>query len=288
MRVGAMSVEAAGKGVNVARALNANHVAVVAVVPVGGTDGELFTTLLTDAGVPYRAVPIDGNLRSNVSVVESDGTVTKLNEPGPTMSAEEVEALGSAAIDACTSGGWLVASGSLAPGVPTDFYADLAQRAHEAGVKIALDASGAALSAGITGMPSLVKPNAEELRQVTGLALERVGDLVGAAQRLVQNGIGRVLVSLGGDGALLVDGVGVVYGRVEVDAVRNTVGAGDTLLAGFLAGGADSRESLALALSWARAAVRSPNTAMAEPGDADRRAVEISDTVPMDLVVEGS
>ena len=87
---------------------------------------------------------------------------------------------------------------------------------------------------------------------------------------------------------MLVDDTGVLYGRADVDAVRNSVGAGDTLLAGFLAGGAESRDSLAMALAWARAAVRSPNTAMSEPSDADRHAVEISDTVPKDLVVQGS
>jgi 1-phosphofructokinase len=288
IRVGAMSVEAAGKGVNVARALNANGVPAVAVVPVGGPDGDLFMALLSEAGVPFLPVSIVGNLRSNVSVVESDGTVTKLNEPGPTMSADEVEALASAAIKACVPGDWLVASGSLAPGVPSEFYAELGRRARRAGVKLALDASGPALSAGLEGIPSLVKPNADELRQITGLPLERVDDIVGAAHRLVDNGVERVLISLGGDGALLVDDAGVVYGRADVDDVRNSVGAGDTLLAGFLAGGAESRDSLAVALAWARAAVRSPNTAMSEPSEADRQAVEISDTVPADLVVQGT
>lgn len=287
MRISDMSVEAAGKGVNVARALHSNGHGVMAVLPVGGPDGSRYVDLLGRDGVPFRSVPIAGNLRTNVSVVEADGVVTKLNEPGPLLSAAETEMLVATAIGTCVSGDWLVASGSLPLGVSGDFYAQLASRARQAGVRLALDASGSGLAAGVEGAPALIKPNVEELRQLTGLALTTVHEVVDAAARLVDRGVGRVLVSMGAEGAVLVGPEGAIHGAVSVDAVRNTVGAGDTLLAGFLAGGSDSHVALSTALTWARAAVRSPDTAMATPHDDDRRAVSISDTVPGDLVVQG-
>jgi 1-phosphofructokinase family hexose kinase len=284
-RVTRVTVEAAGKGVNVARGLSGNGFAATAVVPIGGSDAQRYESLLTEAGVPYVAVPISGNVRTNVSVIEASGATTKLNEAGPTLSEAESDALIDAAVGACTEGDWLAACGSLPPGVPRDFYARIADRAHGVGSRVAVDASGAALEAAVHGRPDLIKPNVEELRQLTGARLTTMAEVVDAARDLVGRGVGAVLVSLGAAGAVLVNEREAVHGAAAVDRVRNTVGAGDTLLAGYLAGGSDVQEALVSALTWARAAIRSAETAMATPGEEDRQAVVISDHLTLDFVV---
>ena len=111
-------------------------------------------------------------------------------------------------------------------------------------------------------------------------AIETIGEVSEAARSLIEKGIAQVLVSLGGDGALLVDQSDVVFGEVAPPIVRNTVGAGDALLAGYLAGGASGASSLMTALAWACAAVRSARTAMERPGADDFAAVRIHAEVP--------
>lgn len=287
-RVISVSVEAAGKGVNVARGLHTGGIDVMAVVPVGGTDGHLYEDLMVVAGIPHLFVPVGGNTRSNVSVVEASGATTKLNEPGPEMSAAEVTSLVETAVGLCSKGDWLAACGSLPPGAPADFYGRAVTRAHDVGARVVVDTSGAALAEAVSANPDLIKPNAEELTALVGRALSTLDDVVAAARSLIEGGVGAVLVSLGGDGAVYVNRHEAIHGAAAVDRVRNTVGAGDTLLAGFLAGGGDPRDAVVSALMWARAAVRSPETAMATPSEDDRSAVRISDRVPREMVVHGT
>lgn len=278
--------EPAGKGVNIARALAANGIPGRAVFPSGGANGQEICRLLTVDGVDFTPVPIAGAVRSNVSVVEPDGTTTKLNEAGPTLSANEVDALIAAVVETSTPGEWVAASGSLAPGMTDDFYARLGHRLATAGVKLAVDTSGPALRAAVEGSPGLLKPNRHELSELVGHPITTVGEVVSAAREVRAGGVGQVLVSLGPDGAVLVDDAAVLHGEVSVDRVGNTVGAGDALLAGFLAGGAGGSGSLANALAWARAAVRSEQTSMAPPKAADAAAVRITADIDLDRRLE--
>lgn len=278
--------EPAGKGVNISRALAANDIATRAVLPSGGANGRELCRLLELSGVEYRAVPIAGEVRSNVSVIEPDGTTTKLNEAGPTLSAEEAAALLEAVVASSGPGDWVAASGSLAPGLPVDFYAQLGRRLSSAGVALAVDTSGPSLRAAIDGSPDVVKPNRHELSELVGRPIASIGDVVAAAAEVADAGVGRVLVSLGPDGAILVGDGAVVHGEVSVDRVRNTVGAGDALLAGFLAGGANGADALHNALAWARAAVRSEQTSMAPPEKADRSAVSVTTELDEDRLLE--
>ena len=123
-------VDPGGKGVNVSRALAAQGSATLAVLPAGGPEGHLMEELLDAAGVARRSVPVAGSLRMNISVLEPDGTTTKLNEPGPHLSPAEVEALLEATLAAAEDEGaaWVVGCGSLPPGAPTDLYAGLVTR----------------------------------------------------------------------------------------------------------------------------------------------------------------
>ncbi|MGH2673046.1 MAG: 1-phosphofructokinase family hexose kinase, partial [Actinomycetota bacterium] len=122
-RAQAFRLDPGGKGVNVSRALVANGHTSRAVLPLGGTEGERLASLLRDMGIEVVPVSIDDAIRTNLTVVEPDGTVTKINAPGPTLSASEADGLLERTIAAVDGGRWVVASGSLSPGMADDFYA---------------------------------------------------------------------------------------------------------------------------------------------------------------------
>lgn len=258
-----------GKGVNVARALAAHGIPTRAVLPVGGSDGSLLADFLVKEGIDVRAVPVAGHTRSNVSIVEPDGTVTKLNEPGPSLSSDDLAEVVAMTVAAAKNADWVVASGSLPPGVATDFYASLGAQLD---VPLAVDTSGPALAASLAGKPGLVKPNRAELAEATGCQIDTLGDAINAAAQLRTRGAGVVLVSLGADGAALINDSGVRYGESPVDRGRSSVGAGDAMLAGFLATG-----SLAEALAWGAAAFRLPGSGMPGPSHVHSAAVVLHD-----------
>jgi len=272
-------VDPGGKGVNVSRALAANGHPTVAVQPSGGAEGSRLAALLAPEGVAVLPVPIAGSVRSNVTVVEPDGTTTKFNEAGPTLSADEVDALARAAVSAASRASWVVGSGSLPLGAPADFYAGLARRLRTTSARVAIDTSGRPLAEAVAAAPDLLKPNAEELAELTSAHLGTLADVVKAAQGLRDRGVGAVLVSLGADGALLVEGDAVLHAHAAVDLVRSTVGAGDATLAGFLAGGAHGAGALRTAVAYGAGAVRLPGSAMPQPGDLNLDAVVV-DTEP--------
>lgn len=273
--VSSSTVESAGKGINVARALHRGGLDVTAVLPVGGVDGNQLEQGLAESGIEYRTVEITGSTRTNITVIESDGTVTKLNEPGPAMVESEVAALQRLAMSTAGPGEWLAMCGSLPPACPPDFYARLVQAGDEAGMRVAVDASGPALASAVEKAPHLIKPNLAEFRELVGSRVETLGEVVEASTRLLEAGVGTVLVSLGRRGAILADPEVVLYGFAELDEIGNTVGAGDAFLAGYLAGDGDQNDRLTRALAWANAAVRSPTTAMPLPTEADFACVTV-------------
>jgi 1-phosphofructokinase len=289
LRARSSHVDPGGKGVNVARALAANGRKTCAVLPAGGWEGEQLAALLGPDDVPVVLVPVAGAVRANVSVVEPDGTVTKLNEPGPALSAAEVEAVTVATVAAAAGAEWVAVSGSLPPGAPVDFYARLVERLRPAGVRVAVDSSGAPLVAALGARPDLVKPNREELAEATGRGIATLGEAVAAAEELRRRGPRTVLASLGADGALLVDQAGVVHGEARVPRPRSAVGAGDALLAGFLAAGGSGPDALTEALAWGAAAAGLPGSRMPEPADLDRAAVRLATAIdPHRLLQERS
>jgi 1-phosphofructokinase len=279
VRAHAVRSDPGGKGVNVSRALAANGHPSRAVLPLGGADGELLASLLEGLGIEVASVPIADAIRSNVTVVEPDGTVTKVNAPGPRLSDAEVEALLERAVVAAEGAGWVVASGSLAPGTPDDLYARLAAAVRPVGALVAVDTSGPALERVLAAGPDVLKPNEEELSEVTGMVPETLGDVVVAASELRSKGVKTVLVSLGSSGAVLVDDGQALHAESGAIVPRSTVGAGDALLAGFLAAGGDGPDALAEGVAWGAAACVLPGTAVPGPGDLQRDLVQ---THPVD------
>ena len=286
LRARASRVDPGGKGVNVSRALAANGRKTCAVLPAGGSEGTQLAALLAPEDVPVVLVPVSGAIRANVSVVEPDGTVTKLNEPGPALSEAEVEAVTAATVAAAAGAEWVAVSGSLPPGAPADFYARLTERFGPAGgraksTRVAVDSSGPPLVAALAAGPDLVKPNREELAEATGLPVTTLGEAVAAAEELRRRGAGAVLASFGADGALLVEETGAVHGESPIERPRSAVGAGDAMLAGFLAGGGSGPRALAEALAWGAAAASLPGSRMPQPADLDRAraAVRLADHI---------
>jgi 1-phosphofructokinase len=233
--------EPGGKGVNICRALDASGVECLAILPGDASDPVLVA--LTERDIPHRGLPISATLRSNVAITEPDGTTTKLNEPGPALGLKQQHALVELVLEHAEGASWLVLAGSLPPGVPASFYADitreLRRRFGDAAPNVAIDSSGAPLAAAIASQPDLIKPNAEELAELTGLpdpaALEADPQLaVTAARTLVDSGVGAVLATLGAAGAVLVTAAGSWLATSPKIVARSTVGAGDSALAGYL------------------------------------------------------
>ncbi|WP_438293350.1 1-phosphofructokinase [Streptomyces sp. HUAS TT7] len=277
-------VDPGGKGVNVSRAVAAAGHRTLAVLPLGGAPGALVAELLGAEGIEVAPVPVAGHTRSNISVAEPDGTLTKINAPGPRLTAAESELLLDTVRKHSGRADWIACCGSLPRGLAPQWYADLVARAHAAGAKVALDTSGPSLIAALRERPDVVKPNAEELAQAVGRPLATVGDAVKAAEEVREMGAGAVLASLGADGQLLVTASGTYFASAPVATVRSNVGAGDASLAGFLAAGGEGPRALAAAVAHGAAAVQLPGSVMPAPGDLDPAAVTVTvtDAVPLD------
>ena len=275
-------VDPGGKGVNVSRAVTAAGQRTVAVLPLGGAPGALVADLLDAQGIEVAPVPVAGPTRSNIALAEADGVLTKINAPGPELSAAEQELLLETVRRQSRGADWIACCGSLPRGLAPSWYAALVARAHAAGVRVAVDTSGPALREALRERPDVVKPNAEELAEVVGRPLATVGDALKAAEELRALGARAVLASLGADGQLLVDDAGTWFGSAPVDAVRSNVGAGDSSLAGFLIAGGGGPGALASAVAHGAAAVRLPGSVMPTPADLDPAAVTVTDRVPVD------
>ena len=285
-------IDPGGKGVNVSRALTAQGVPTVAVLPEGGPEGHLMAELLDEAGVPRQGVPIREPVRLNVTAVEPDGTTTKLNEPGPHLDEGEARALLEAATACAVSAGpepaWIVVCGSLPPGAPDDLAARVVRAARGAGARAAVDSSGAPLRHAVPAGPDLIKPNRVELEELVGAELTTLGEVVDAAGDLVSGGVGTVAVSLGRDGAVLVDATGPTHAVATVERPRSTVGAGDCLLAGVLHDlsiGRAPGDALRTGVLWGAAAVALPGSRVPAPADLDGITVTVTTTPDRSLAV---
>lgn len=272
LRATSSRVDPGGKGVNVGRAIAAMGGDPLVVVPSGGPEGALFEALLAQTDVTASVVEVAGSVRMNISVLEPDGTTTKLNEPGPDLSEEEVNALMEATLERATPGSWVAGCGSLPPGAPSDLYAQLVREAVARGASVAIDSSGSPMAEAVAARPTLIKPNREELAELTGRTLDTLGAVIDTARELVRSGVAYVAVSLGRDGAVLVTASDVSHARAIITEPVSTVGAGDCMLAGLLFGldsGLDPAEALQQGVSWGAAAVRLPGTEVPTPADLD-------------------
>lgn len=289
-RASAVLSQAGGKGVNISRASVAAGVPTLAVLPAPQDDP--FVLELLAAGIDCRPVVHPGDLRVNVTISDPDGTTTKLNSPGPAMTAATLTELQEAVRLRAREGDWVVVAGSLPPATPVDWYAELVGALADTGARIAVDTSDDPLRALVAGLdtaaPHLMKPNGQELASLTGRdgdALEK--DPAAAARtalELVDRGVRHVLVTLGGNGAVLVGQDGAWHAAPPPTTVVSTVGAGDSSLFGYLLGAIEERspaERLALAVAYGSAAAGLPGTTIPQPQHVHPDRVRVTDLDPI-------
>uniref|UniRef100_A0AAU2V4V7 1-phosphofructokinase family hexose kinase n=1 Tax=Streptomyces sp. NBC_00003 TaxID=2903608 RepID=A0AAU2V4V7_9ACTN len=263
-RVDEVTERPGGKGLNVARVLAAlGHEAVVTGF-AGGPSGEVLRARLAELAPVDELVPIEGATRRTIAVVDAvTGDTTQLNEPGPLVLPAEWEAF-LATYGRLLDGADAVAlCGSLPPGLPVGAYAQLVRQARTAKVPVLLDTSGEALRRGIAARPDLVKPNADELAQLTGSR-----EPLRATRDARRRGAHTVVASLGADGLLAASPNGLWQAAPPAAVRGNPTGAGDSAVAGLLSGlveGLDWPGRLTRAVALSAATVLAPAAGEFDP-----------------------
>lgn len=241
-------VDCGGKGFNVARMLKSVGVSSVALGFAAGKSGEMLSDKLQTLGIETDFIWVAGETRTNVSIVNSEnGQYVKVNEPGPTITATDLGQLAKKIGERARAGDWWVLAGSLPPGVPETYYTELINIIQAAGAKVFLDTSGDALRQNCTAKPLLVKPNDEEAHELTGLPVTTKEEIAAVGKAVSAMGPASVIISLGKNGAMLVDdGKAWLAASPKIEAA-NPIGAGDSMVAGVVWGlsqGDSMREAL--------------------------------------------
>ena len=241
-RTYAHSLSAGGKGINVSRAILKYAAAdperekfpfeLRTVAPVGGETGELLRQLLEKEGISLTAVGIEENTRVNVSLIPDSGASLEINAPGTPVGCAlgEIE---KAVLDGIGAGDWVVIAGSCPKDVPKSYPSDLIAKIKERGAYAVLDCDGLALKIAVNApvKPDLIKPNNEELAELTGCSPFDPGELAAAAESL---GIPTVITTRAGEDPLLTDERGTIFISAVKRKVIRLKGAGDTFLGTFL------------------------------------------------------
>jgi 6-phosphofructokinase 2 len=237
LRCGDPRYDPGGGGINVARVVRRLGGEALAVFPVGGLSGEMLCRLLHDESVPHVPVTIAGFTRESLAVVErQSGKQYRFLLPGPLLDDRDQERCLDALATQAQGASYLVASGSLPPGVPANFYARVCELARRCGARFVLDTSGPALARAGCGM-FLIKASLRELEGLTGHSIQSEGAQETAARDVVAQDRAEIfVVSLGAHGALLATAEGVRrFAAVPVDG-QSSVGAGDSMVAGIVLG----------------------------------------------------
>ena len=278
--------QAGGKGVNISRAAVSAGLATTAVLPVDTDDP--FVLELRAAGITCEPVPTTGAPRVNLTISEPDGTTPKLNSPGPVLEARSRARLTEVLVELAATAPWVVLAGSLPPGAPVDWYADLVLALRATPARVAVDTSDAPLRALVEGFgrgacPDLVKPNGEELASIVGGDPEEIEREPAAAARaasaLVGRGVETVLATMGAGGAVLATAEGAWHATPPPTEVVSTVGAGDSSLFGYLLAqlrGDPPADRLAQAVAYGSAAAGLPGTTIPHPAQADPGRVSVN------------
>ncbi len=267
-RIRTSRTDVGGKGVNVAvvcRRLGLE----AQVIGCAGVDG--YAKLQAKAraeGIGCDFHTVEGAIRVNTKVFPLDGSgVTELNEPGPTLTAEDLDVFFDLAIEKTQGSDFVVITGSLPPGCPAHTYRELIRVLK---VPCILDVGSEALRLGVEAKPFLIKPNHHELTATVGRELHTMEDIRNAAQSFVDRGVRHVVVSLGKDGALYVGEEGCFYAPEIPVEVKSTVGAGDALVGGLLYGlvtGGSMREGFRAGAAAGTASVMTEGTQLIIPDD---------------------
>ena len=274
LRCTAAKTQPGGGGINVARVLSRRKPnsaeACIAVYPVGGLTGQLLVQALKVEDVRSEPVPISGETREAFSVHEtSSGKDFRFLLPGPTLIPAEWQACLDKLLNLTYTDDTVIASGSLPPGVPDDFFAHLATAVKEKGARLVLDSSGVPLKLALQTGVYLVKPSLRELEELAGQVLETEAQWRSAAQLLLDAQQAEIVaVSLGAEGALVATPTGIWRATAIPVNVVSTVGAGDNFVAGFvwaLRNQEPLEQCLSYAMASAAAAVMNQDSSLCDP-----------------------
>ncbi len=270
LRCSSLHRDAGGGGINVSKGIRRLGGQSTAVFPVGGNNGQRLLALLDKEGVATAPVEVVGETRENFAVFEtSTGHQYRFTLPGEPLSVEEAEAC----IDAVRRlrPALLVVSGSLPPGLPIDYCAQVAAAVRPIGARVILDTSGDALQAALAEHFFLLKPNIGELSRLVGVERLEMNQVDDAAMSLVHSGRCEVVVvSLGAQGALLASRDGFVHVAAPIVEKRSTVGAGDSMVAGMvwaLSQGKPLFEMVQIGVACGTAATMNPGTELFRADD---------------------
>ena len=272
--------EPGGGGINVSRAIRRLGGESLALYTSGGPIGAMVTTLLEQEGVNQRAIAIEGLTRENLTVFEeSSGHQFRLGMPGPTLPEAEWQQCLTELKEAIAQAEYVVASGSLPPNVPTDFYARVARMARRCDCRFIVDTAGDALRAAAQEGVYLLKPNMRELRQLAERDLEKEAEQEAAAEDLIRQQQAQVVVvSLGAAGALLVTKDMKKRLRAPTVPIRSKIGAGDSMIAGIVLGlerGNPLQQAVLFGVAAGAAAVMTPGTELCRREDTERLYAQI-------------
>ncbi|MFO1159127.1 MAG: 1-phosphofructokinase family hexose kinase [Reyranellaceae bacterium] len=276
-----------GGGINVARVIHELGGEALALFASGGVTGRFVEQMLTQARVPWQAVLVGGSTRISMTVRDrSNGQEYRFVPQGPRLTAAEcadiLETLKHVEAD------WVVASGSLAPGMPADFYAEVARISAARGARFVLDTSGPALAASIGHGIFLLKPSLSELETIVGRKVRDLDDQMEQSRSLVRSGAAEMIaLTLGSDGAILATTDRTHHLPALPVTQRTGVGAGDSFLAGLvlaLAGGQSVNQALRLAMACGAAAVQGDGTAQVRRTDVSA----LLGLIPPEKIADGS
>lgn len=220
-----------GKGINVSRVLNQLGAGNTAIGFLGGFTGRFINDKLQEDQIQTDFVTIVDDTRINIKLKHGDET--EINGLGPAIREEEAAQL-LQKLSSLQKGDIVVLSGSIPPSLGTDFYDRLIQVCKQTGAEFVIDTTGPALMEALVHKPLLVKPNHHELAELFGVTIETREELVLYGRKLLEAGAKQVLISMAGDGALLITGSDVYHASVPKGMVKNSVGAGDSMIGGFV------------------------------------------------------
>jgi 6-phosphofructokinase 2 len=287
LRCSAPKRDPGGGGINVARIAHRLGSTVAAIYPTGGAIGKLLQRLVEREGIDSIVTPSHVETRENFTAYEEEtGEQYRFVLPGSKLHPAEWQACLDTLASLPDRPKIVVASGSVPPGVPDDFFARVARHAKALGAKTVVDTSGPALKAAIEEGVTLIKPNLHELSDFIGGALDNDSDRIAAARKLIDAGrVEAVALTLGEDGALLVTGAGAWRSApIEIEVV-SAVGAGDSFLGGMvaaIAAGKPLDQAFRQAVAAGSAAVTTQGTELCSEADVRRLIgqVKISEVAP--------
>ncbi len=272
-RVKECTASAGGKGLNVARVIHTLGEQVIAGGIAGGNLGRFVCDTLDKEGIAHQFTMAAGETRCCINICDAvTGTQTEYLEPGMTVSPAEYEAFLKDFDDLCARCDVLTISGSLPKGLGSDTYQKLIARAKAAGKPVLLDVSGEALVKGLEAAPYYIKPNEDEIVTLTDADITDDTALAAAAGKLHQQGIERVVVSMGSHGAMMVCDEGVFRGQPPKLEAVNTVGCGDSMTAAFAVAAQrklNAEESMRFAIAVSAASAMNPGTGGLDMADFD-------------------